>query len=821
MKSQDSHWQIIPDMVVRHAGFAFDRLTALRMNKTANELDVLVALELEREQLKAKLLATGFVSAVDRVKNDKAELKRLSRARTKVGRGTFDRMALAAWGDSQSDEEFAEQLSAFAQLTEQIRDAQRIAQDAFESERPLTTQTIRQLYAEDPWLAEAIYISNPDLYEKSFKRLVEGRERRKAQERRLALYLHRFCAKNETASFFGPMNYGVFNADHKEPVRIRKNGKKLSERRVYYSFWMVEALAKTIAADPKVSAGLPVRLHPLLVLQTEGDAPSASFAGTPLKLPARVLEAFQQVETCSSLEELRKAIGDERLLDKILGRFVLAEISLPSTVFNPMATLEQMLREMPLESGARETWLPVLSHLNVELERLAGADVDTRAHITREIEQFFTKVTGVEARRKGGETYADRTLMYEECSGTLDEFSFNTSFTEQMMERLQPVLKLLTIYGHVGHRSNLERARLAFDQIAEGRTRIPYLEFISGIDALENSGALPDAGADVRGFLAQLSALVKERQQDGVSRLRAEDFTQFAHLDTGLAVHTSPDLMLCAPTQQDLSDGRYQIVMGEVHQFLAMWGSQFLFHHDAKSVRRRVEDHIGQLDGYGNLATVLNARRHKGLINDGFPGTFIELTGLAGEGTDRVAIRDLDVVRIAETTDPVLHLVSRKDGRQFNLYHAGDDKLHLWAFSVPPLAAPPVRFEGYTPRILVGDVVFQRARWEVTRKELLDNLHEPNELQIMLALRRVCRRNGIPNLSFVRVPSEKKPLFLDLDNVNACASVIQALGEDERLTFVEMLPNDKELWLSDAEGSYSVEIRGTCVRPRVETGLAS
>ena len=66
--------------------------------------------------------------------------------------------------------------------------------------------------------------SNPDAFDNAMARFLEGSgtERRpartKALERRFVTYLQRFCAKNDTASFFGPMNYGALDRDLRKAV---------------------------------------------------------------------------------------------------------------------------------------------------------------------------------------------------------------------------------------------------------------------------------------------------------------------------------------------------------------------------------------------------------------------------------------------------------------------------------------------------------------------------------------------------------------------------------------------------------------------------
>jgi len=64
-----------------------------------------------------------------------------------------------------------------------------------------------------PEMREAVFLSNPDVYHNMLvPYLAEARplsSRWRRVRRQLYTYLLRFCAKNETVSFFGPMAYGT------------------------------------------------------------------------------------------------------------------------------------------------------------------------------------------------------------------------------------------------------------------------------------------------------------------------------------------------------------------------------------------------------------------------------------------------------------------------------------------------------------------------------------------------------------------------------------------------------------------------------------
>jgi len=241
-----------------------------------------------------------------------------------------------------------------------------------------------------------------------------------------------------------------------------------------------------------------------------------------------------------------------------------------------------------------------------------------------------------------------------------------------------------------------------------------------------------------------------------------------------------------------------------------MWGSQLLFDRDQPEVMAETEALIASLPNYQGLATVLHSRRHKGLLHESFPGTLIELMGHpSGRARDTVALRDLEV---ADTGDELV-LRSTRTGRRVTLYNSGDDKLHLWAFAVPRVTNPPIGGDAaHTPRIEIGEVVYQRERWRLGPENLPAHDPHADEFEIFRTLRRLRRTHGLPRFSFIRLESEKKPIFLDLDNFFLCELLYTVLPLNRHVIFTEMLPGPEELWLRDEAGRYCAELRGTAFR---------
>src|SRR5215208_1637537 len=79
----------------------------------------------------------------------------------------------------------------------------------------------------------------------------------------LASYLQRYCTKNDTIGFFGPVAWGRFS-ESPEPITTRPGEDLLAARRVYFEGWAIDALADLLTEDPAMRPWLAPRSSPLL-----------------------------------------------------------------------------------------------------------------------------------------------------------------------------------------------------------------------------------------------------------------------------------------------------------------------------------------------------------------------------------------------------------------------------------------------------------------------------------------------------------------------------------------------------------------------------
>ena len=107
--------------------------------------------------------------------------------------------------------------------------------------------------------------------------------KRRQHEELVANYLQRYCVKNDTIGFFGPVGWARF-VPHGEAVEVRPGPNLIATRNAYFEGWCVDALAEALARDGSLRPWLAPRRLPFVGL--EGEAMTLP-GGASLKLPAK------------------------------------------------------------------------------------------------------------------------------------------------------------------------------------------------------------------------------------------------------------------------------------------------------------------------------------------------------------------------------------------------------------------------------------------------------------------------------------------------------------------------------------------------------
>jgi hypothetical protein len=173
--------------------------------------------------------------------------------------------------------------------------------------------------ARDPLFRTAVTWQNRAAMRNAVAKIAAGApapgSRQRQREEVVASYWQRYCAKNDTIGFFGPLAWG--RAADDGPAIQASCGQLVSESTVHFEAWGIQALAE--ALDP----GLTVAVGP----QSEHDLRAQLERSRP-ELRDRGLAALDRLEGCRSAaaraadpSALDKALGDlDRVFEELTGR---------------------------------------------------------------------------------------------------------------------------------------------------------------------------------------------------------------------------------------------------------------------------------------------------------------------------------------------------------------------------------------------------------------------------------------------------------------------------------------------------------------------
>jgi hypothetical protein len=788
----------VPHLLLRRAGFPFHLLEGLSCPRTAEAARAAARATVHFEETRRRMLTGLFSQAVQEaaVQKDRRALKTLSRWRKKIGARAAYPLPAGNWpaGLRDAHAEYSAALLRKAELDAAVA-------ESFPAELRQARETLRKA-SRDSRVREALFLLSPDFFQSAQRSLrshatADPRSNERAFERRLYLFLQRLASKNETTSFFGPLTHAQVEPQASDFVFGPEMPSGVLQREAFASFWAVCAIARAATLDPHVRTMLPVRRIPASLLD-DGRAYGPDGNDVPLdELLIRVLRAVDDVRTVGELaivSELSPAETEKAVTQLERLGFVRRDLEPLSTTAHPLKNLDMQLAHL----GAPGRWRQVLSELASYLRRFETSDLEGRTQVLLEADAFFERVTKKPARRGQGQMYADRTLLFEDCAGDGQPVKFPGALASRMEDALGPVLSLGAAHGALRHRAIRQ---LAQDVLAQGGGRLRYLAFGRKLEETIAQGALQPLLAPARKFVETLSAHVREASDGRVASLSVETVTKL--FGPSQANFCSPDIILWSQP-----DGGLRFVIGEVHPYVFAWGSQGQFAPDAAALQAAFSKDLSPWGGRERLATVLRRRRHKGLVTDAFPGTFIEVTGRAvDDDARRAAISELWVTNGAD--GPELQ------GPQgpLTLYVGEDDHPHLRAFAPPLVDMPPVRLGEHTPRIVVGDVVMQRERWDFGAEALAPLCHAASPDTLFLRVMEARTNHGWPRHVFVGAPSEPKPMCLDLESPFAQIH-LQRLARLGKLSVVEMLPDSQGLWLERSNGRYTSEWRMGMVRAR-------
>jgi hypothetical protein len=796
-------WVLFPTFILRSTGFPFGWIQNLAFPETSAALDALIACEDE--------IAGHRTVLQNRLREgDPASIPVRRRAWKHVNKWQAPRVDAQDLKNLPPD--LPPLIGVWDGLLHRREELQTSAGGCFEGEMACRRRALRGI-AQDAWFQEAVWLSSPQMYEHGLERYLRHWDERarpsdiRSAERQIVSFLQRFCAKNDTTSFFGPINYGDFEVPAEAPSG--PGPEHIGIRRGTIAYWAANAIAEAMARDGSILPYLTPRRLPLARLD---PAARTLLVGRSARIAfdavaARTFELCNGERTIESLAAML-AVSTEHALEIVRRlercRAVALPPEIPVTALSPIDWLLAWAEQLPGNCASRSRWVQTLSEFAGRQKAFGPASFPEKRRILTELEQAFPSATGQPARHSGGAFYADRLLIYEECLGGMTPLSLGPRFAARLEGELVPVLELLGCMA-CGVREQLASFGAGLLDLWYGGKPTPWLDFVARL-----SREKPCFKSEATPWEQALYAQVREaggRHEVRIGR-GALPPTDPA-LMSAWPLIASPDVMLLANHEDQLRSGDFDIVLSECHDTLMLWGWALSFHPDWHSLERKAALLLERARGNWRLANVLTSRRVK-IMPFEYPGATIELMarGSGKPGDEKISPFDVEVRSI----DGRLCLVT--SGGATLLYNGELDSLAHSLFSLPRVV--PLRFDNgrHTPRIRLGRVVVQRERWRVLRRDLFSRPHTGSSPGLFKDFRRAVRELGLPRYLYASIPGQPKPVFIDCENYLLIEMLYSFAPEEGDLVLVEMLPGPDRLWLTDGSNRYTSELRlSACYLP--------
>ncbi|MEV0730772.1 amino acid adenylation domain-containing protein [Polymorphospora sp. NPDC050346] len=687
--------------------------------------------------------------------------------------------------------------------------------------------------AGDPGFREAVAWQNPHALTTGIDALLRrgpspaGRNTKHRQHEALVTsYLQRYCAKNDTIGFFGPVGWARIEPGTGIRIDAADPPALVADRTVYLEGWAVAAVLAPYAAG--LRPWLVPRLMPFLEL-----------AGSALRVPlappvplsgaeVAVLRACDGVRDAAGVAAavladpgsgLRSAPEVYGVLDALAAAHRIAwqpEVAPHDT--RPERTMRDRLARVTDET-VRGPALAALDELWAARDALTAAAGDPHrvTGAMSDLAATFTRLAGVPATRRAGTMYAGRTPVYEEClrAGTVRIGEVELSGVGAALGLVLDSARWFTAAGATLYQrlfTDIYRRRAA----ELGTGVVPLVDFwlLAG-EALFHPPAR---------MTALLTSALHRRWADVLAlppgdrrrvRLAAADLAPAvaAAFPPGrpgwpTAVQHSPDLMLAGD----------EWVLGELHPGVntLRYATWVAYHPRVDALRAAMARDVGAGAVYpaetgqeGGVPT----RQSNGLAGPDDIRLVFAHDSFGHDRRQSLRVGECDLVE----SSTGLRVRSRDGRLDVDLIHVLGDVVGAGLsqlFRVLPPAA-------HTPRITVDSLVVSREAWTFAAADI-DFAGTADEARRFAQVRAWAAAHGLPRHVFLRCAGERKPVYADLTSLASVDLVSRSVrrarrhdGDGAVVGVVEMLPAPDQLWLTGAGGRYTAELRVVAVDGRV------
>jgi Lantibiotic dehydratase, N terminus len=655
-----------------------------------------------------------------------------------------------------------------------------------------------------------------------------GGERRSKQRQRelvIANYLQRYCLKNDTIGFFGPVGWA--RADPGAAGLVVVPGEQLIARRgTYFEVWAIDKVAAAIAQRGRAQGWLrPRRTRSVFLDGNVLHRPHRK----PVVLTDAELTVLLACDGSTTISEVLQAAGtpDARGLLTRLAELGALRMDLEGPVH---AWPERLLRdqlELIADPAARAAALEPVEQMVTARDAVAASAGDAAglAQALAGLAETFEQVTGSASTRRPGQNYAGRTLVYQDAMRDV-----RVELGAPVMGALAGPLGLVLDSARWLVNDITARYRVLFADLVDheldrsGGAPVPLQRFLTAASPyllLPTSRTLTDLAAEGVAELQRRwgellgppqSASRHQVSADAISARAARLFPGHPVAWSGARQH-SPDIMIAAASPGDVDRGNFLLVLGEIHLATNTMASRcFVEQHPdpARLIAAEQADHGGR-----RIAPIM-AKDHPAVTSRTSPPPALPVTDQIywssavtdsldpPEPSTVLPVAAMNVTRRGE--ELVVKLMP--SGAELDFFEVIGEMMGEVVINAFQPAPPAV----HRPRITIDRFVLSREQWVFQVADSAWAFATDEQERFYLA-RRWQQDHQLPERVFYRVPVEAKPVAADFRSIvlmNMFAKHIrrtQAAGQAE-FTVSEMLPDLDQLWLTDRHGRhYSSELR--------------
>ena len=833
-------WALWRWMGLRSAGFPANNVLKLAAPEAAALADTLYQAEDEIEQLVGIVLKELNI-CLDQLRatgqwDDKEKRYPLLKATRAMKKGRVPE-------SSRLPADIAAKTDRLQMLHAQMAQLQTSFARVFDDAICQMSQAIYEI-AQDDAFQEAVIWQNRHVFQRAIRPLLaqppdqsSRNYRRRSREELVVKYWHRYCVKNDTIGFFGPVGWGKWHEE--EIVNVQPGVDLLEERNVYFEQWCIDVLAQEIDKDKALRPWLiPRRL------------PDVRIEGTTLYLPNR--HTTIPLEQAVLLQTCLQACDGKQSATKIAQELI-RQPNIPMTNKLQVFSLLDYMRDAGLliwqldvpfapraESKLRRR-LALIEHEPLRKEKMgildqiescrqniiqaAGNALELDKSISR-LEKTFTSLANESATRAHGKTYAARTLVYEDCRRNI-----KVDLGAQLLETLGPPLSLLLTSARWLTHQVADEFRQAFKGMyvdlaqKQGTITVDLLDFWHKAQGLLYGANLSLVDKVINTFQDKWAAILDV--PSGTSHVTytyadLEPQVQSAffipHDERQFVPFHSPDVMIVAESVEAIRRGKYHFVMGELHVGNnTLRASLFVNQHPQPE-----EIYCALEQDLPDPSVMPLPPKHWPKMSGRFQPAFLlpqefrlVFTPEACDDpvSQTLAVGDL----VVENHQQKLVALTRDGQMKFDLLTLFSQVVALQIVDAFQL----LHSDNYSPRLSIDRLTISRETWRFS-SSTLEFVHENDEMQQFLLMRRWVKQEGLPRFVFVKSPAELKPIFVDFESPISITILIKLIKltlntfpADTKISMTEMLPDFDNLWLHGVEGeSFTSELRLVAVEQR-------